>query len=47
MSATVSPSMGRTTPPTLASGSGTPAGEAISERFPWTADTHTATAIQG
>ncbi|GAB0138987.1 hypothetical protein EsDP_00007206 [Epichloe bromicola] len=44
--ATLAPNRGRTTPPSLASGSGTP-GSDVTERFPWTADAHTATAIQG
>ncbi|KAK2601979.1 protein phosphatase regulator gac1 [Conoideocrella luteorostrata] len=43
----IPPNMGRTTPPTLASGSGTPGSDVVSERFPWTTDAHTATAIQG
>ncbi|KAG6041486.1 hypothetical protein E4U41_004063 [Claviceps citrina] len=40
------PNRGRTTPPTLASGSRTHGGDAVAERFPWTADAHAATAIQ-
>ncbi|KAG5933557.1 hypothetical protein E4U53_000950 [Claviceps sorghi] len=40
------PSRGCTTPPTLASGSGTPGSDVATERFPWTADAHGATAIQ-
>ncbi|KAG5996716.1 hypothetical protein E4U43_002810 [Claviceps pusilla] len=39
-------SRGRTTPPTLASGSGTPGSDIATDRFPWTADAHNATAIQ-
>ncbi|KAG6008153.1 hypothetical protein E4U21_004910 [Claviceps maximensis] len=40
-------SRGCTTPPSLASGSGTPGSETMTERFPWTADAHGAPAIQG
>ncbi|OAA50280.1 hypothetical protein NOR_00730 [Metarhizium rileyi] len=45
--AAVGRNKGRSTPPALASGSGTPASDGVSERFPWTTDAHTATAIQG
>ncbi|KID96907.1 hypothetical protein MAJ_07175, partial [Metarhizium majus ARSEF 297] len=47
ISSAMAPDMGRSTPPALASCSGTPASDVISERFPWTTETHTATAIQG
>ncbi|KAG8418999.1 protein phosphatase regulator gac1 [Metarhizium acridum] len=47
ISSAMAPDMGRSTPPALAFGSGTPASDSISERFPWTTETHTATAIQG
>ncbi|KAG5982683.1 hypothetical protein E4U55_001528 [Claviceps digitariae] len=42
----LSPNRGRTTPPMLASGSGTPGSDIITERFPWTTDAHGATVIQ-
>lgn len=47
MSVGATPAMGGATPPTFASVSGTPASDVMSERFPWTTDVHTATAIQG
>ncbi|KHN97113.1 uncharacterized protein MAM_05222 [Metarhizium album ARSEF 1941] len=47
ISAAMAPCIGRSTPPALLSGSGTPASDGISERFPWTTETHSATAIHG